>query len=167
MGTAVFVGCSPIATPHGEPATTQTESPGAPRIASVNVVKVATEPAEIARGASAETLVKLKVQSGYHINANPPTFPYLKATELEIPPSEGVSVSSISYPAPLTKKFPFAEKPLAIYEGESQLKIELNADKSAKTGTLSLAGKLRVQACDDQVCYPPGTIELSIPLTVK
>src|SRR6185295_17270450 len=102
-----------------------------------------------------------------HINANPPTFPYLKATELEIAASDGISASAVSYPSPLSRKFAFADKPLAVYEGETELKATIKADNTASKGEHSLTAQLRVQACDDQVCYPPGQIELKIAVTVK
>ncbi len=72
-----------------------------------------------------------------------------------------------SYPDPITKKFSFAEKPLAVYEGETTLTVRLKADKSVQPGKQTLAGKLRVQACDDQVCYAPGVIDVTIPLTIR
>jgi len=137
------------------------------RIASVDVVKATPQQIDIPAGGSADTTLNLKIQNGYHVNANPPSYPYLKATELDIPPSSGISVGFISYPTPITKKFSFAEGPLAVYEGETRLKVRLKADKSAAPGTHNLAGKLRVQACDDQVCYPPGTIDVAIPVTIK
>jgi thiol:disulfide interchange protein DsbD len=137
------------------------------KLASVDVVKATAEPVDLAVGSTAEATVHLTIQRGYHINANPPTFAYLKATELEIPASEGVSVAFITYANPITKQFSFADKPLAVYEGEIQLKIMLKADKSAKPGERSLAAKLRVQACDNEVCYPPGVIDLSVPVRIK
>jgi hypothetical protein len=128
---------------------------------------VVAQPVEIPAGGSAEAVVRVNVQSGYHINANPPTYPYLKATALEIPSGEGVSVAFITYPKALDKTFPFAEKPLAVYEGTTELKATLKADKAAKPGERSLPAHLRIQACDDQVCYQPGTLELAIPVNVK
>jgi DsbC/DsbD-like thiol-disulfide interchange protein len=128
---------------------------------------VAAQPVEIAAGSSGEAIVRLTIQTGYHINANPPTYPYLIATALEISPAGGFSVGSVTYPKPLNRKFVFAEKPLAVYEGETEVKATLKADKSAKHGQQPLPAKLRIQACDEQVCYPPGTLDLIIPVTVK
>jgi hypothetical protein len=45
--------------------------------------------------------------------------------------------------------------------------VKLRADKSAKPGPQNLSAKLRVQACDEQVCYAPGTLDVSIPLTMQ
>ena len=118
-------------------------------------------------GGSAEAIVRVTIQSGYHVNANPPTYAYLKATELELSPADGVSFGSVTYPKALSKKLAFAEKPLAIYEGETELKATLKADKAAKAGTRSVAAILRIQACDDQVCYAPGTLAVAIPVNIK
>jgi hypothetical protein len=136
-------------------------------VTSVGVVRAAGKAVEITAGGSEEAVVKVAVLPGYHVNANPASDTYLKATELEIPAAGGISVGFLSYPNPLVKKFAFSEKPLAVYEGETSIKVLLKVDKSAKRGTQDLAGKLRVQACDDQVCYPPGIIDVAIPVTIK
>jgi len=131
------------------------------------VVKVLTSPVEIPAGGTADAIIQINVQNGYHINANPPTYPYLKPTEVELQTTNGMSVGFITYPTPLTKQFPFAEKPLAIYEGSTQVKVLLKSSPTTKKESSNLPGKLKVQACDDQVCYPPGEIELTVPVTVK
>jgi DsbC/DsbD-like thiol-disulfide interchange protein len=150
-----------------QPAPGNTQSPGPRRNTSESVVKVSAPPVTIAAGGSSNAVVRLVIQSGYHVNANPPTFPYLKATELNIVASDGISASSVSYPAPLTRKFAFADKLLSVYEGETEIKATIKADNAAGKGEHSIAAQLRVQACDDQVCYPPGQIELRIPVTVE
>jgi DsbC/DsbD-like thiol-disulfide interchange protein len=150
-----------------ESATSPAASPTAQRITSELVVKAAGQPLQIPAGGSAEAVVRVTIQAGYHINANPPTFPYLKATTLEIPAADGVAAAAIIYPNALNKKFAFAEKPLAVYEGETEIRATLKADKTAKTGEQSIPAHLRIQACDDQVCYPPGTLSLAIPVNIK
>jgi DsbC/DsbD-like thiol-disulfide interchange protein len=117
-------------------------------------------------GGSTLAPIRISIDPGYHINANPPTYPYLKATQLELRSAPGISVGRIIYPTPMTRKFAFAEKPLSVYEGETQLMVTVKTDKTVH-GTNNLAGILRVQACDDQVCYPPGVINVVIPVTIK
>lgn len=121
----------------------------------------------IAKGESAEATVRLKIDDGYHVNANPPSFPYLIATQLDITPAAGVTVGAVTYPNALSKKFSFSEHPLAVYEGEADVKVRLNAALSAEPGVHNLSAKLRVQACDDQVCYAPGTMDLTLPVSIK
>lgn len=146
---------------------TELATPSTQKITSTSVVRVMPEPVELTAGGAADTTVRLSIQDGYHVNANPPTYSYLKATELDIPASEGVSVKTIVYPDPLTRKFSFADEPLAVYEGDITIKLSLTADSTAQKGARQLSGKIRIQACDDEVCYPPGAMELSIPLHVK
>jgi len=164
----ISAACSkPAPNSASESAAAPAASPAAQRITSEGVVKAAAQRVEISAGGSAEATVRLTIQGGYHVNANPPTFPYLKATALEISPSEGISVAFVTYPKGLNKKFAFAEQPLAVYEGDTDLKATLKSDKTANKGERSIPARLRIQACDDQVCYPPGTLELAIPVNVK
>jgi DsbC/DsbD-like thiol-disulfide interchange protein len=130
-------------------------------------VKAEPLPVEIPAGGSGEAVVRVTIQDGYHVNANPPTYPYLIATELQIKPGEGISAGKVVYPTPRTGTFAFAEKPLAVYEGTTEVTANLTADKTAPSGNRSLNASLRIQACDDQVCYPPGKIDLRIPVTIK
>jgi len=136
------------------------------RVASADVVRVRPDRVSIAAGESAEAIVRLEIQNGYHLNANPATERYLIPTEMEIKASEGIAVRFVIYPDAVKKTFGFAQQPLAVYEGEAVLKIALRADSSATKGGRHLSGKLRIQACDDEVCYPPATIDVSIPVTV-
>lgn len=136
-------------------------------VTSTGVVKVTTPETSLAKGASGDAIVRLNIENGFHVNANPPTFPYLIPTQLEITTADVVTVDFITYPDPLTKKFSFAEKPLAVYEGATDLKVRLKAAKSAPAGTHNLSAKLRVQACDDQICYAPGSIDLNLPVKIQ
>lgn len=138
-----------------------------PSIKSVDVVKATPQETTIARGESGDVVVPIKITHGYHVNANPPSFPYLKATELELPKSDGISVEFISYPDPLKKKFGFSEQELAVYEGEAIVKARVKADKSAQSGKRNLSAKLRVQACDDKVCYAPGVLDVIVPVNIQ
>ena len=145
-----------------------TESPATTRrVSSVDFVKTAAAEVQIPAGGSAEAIVRVTIQKGYHINANPATDSYLRATELALQSGDGVSVGFITYPSAITRKFSFSQKPLAVYESEAAIRVRLNAAGSAPKGPHSFAAKLSVQACDDQVCYAPGTIDLSVPVTVK
>src|SRR5215470_6309523 len=138
-----------------------------PRINSVDVVKAMPQEATLAPGESGDALVRLQIQNGYHVNANPPSQSFLKATEIDLKSQEGISVEFITYPDPLLRTFSFSETPLKVYEGETNLKLRLHADKTASAGKHNLSAKLRVQACDDKVCYAPGAIDVTVPVNVK
>src|SRR5215217_9297031 len=142
VGLCVLTACA-----HTQPAPEKTEAEP-PRINSVDVVKALPQETTLAQGESGVVPVRLQITNGYHINANPPSQSYLKATEIELKPAEGISVEFITYPDPLMRTFSFSEgAPLRVYEGETNLKVRLKAEKSAKAGKHNLSAKLRVQAC--------------------
>lgn len=148
---------------HASAANTEATAKNPP----ADVVRVETTGVEIKAGNSAEASVRLNIASGYHINANPPSFSYLKATELTVEPGAGVTAGTPVYPTSVTRKFAFSKDPLAVYEGETSIKLPLSVAASARKGAQSLKGKLRIQACDDEACYLPRTLEVSIPVTVN
>lgn len=163
-----FTACSRSNQNSPMAASTEPASPAAvPKITSESVVKVAVQGAEIPAGGFADAIVRVTVQSGYHINSNPPTFPYLKATELDMADTDEISLNSVFYPKPLVKTFAFSDKPLHVYEGETPLTVAFEAAPTAQKGQQSIPAKLRIQACDDQVCYPPGSIDVVIPVMIK
>ena len=148
-------------------APTNTAENEPPAIKSVDVVKAIPQETTLAAGESGDVLVRLQIQNGYHVNANPPSQTYLKPTEIELKPQEGISVEFIRYPDPLVKTFAFSETPLKVYEGETDLKLRLVAAKNTKPGKHNLSATLRVQACDEKVCYAPGAVDVTVPVNVK
>jgi DsbC/DsbD-like thiol-disulfide interchange protein len=164
VGLCLLTACAHTQPQSASPEKTETEPP---RINSIDVVKALPQETTLAQGESGVVPVRLQIKNGYHVNANPPSQSYLKATEIEIKPAEGISVEFITYPDPLVRTFAFSETPLKVYEGETELKVELKADKRASQGKHNLSAKLRVQACDDKVCYAPGAIDLTVPVNVK
>jgi hypothetical protein len=134
---------------------------------SADVVKVQAPKVSITAGAAAEAAVTLSISPGYHVNANPATFDYLIATELTADKSEGLSFGKPIYPAAATKKFQFAEEPLKVYEGDVQIKLPVTAAAGAAKGSRTLALHLRVQACDEEKCFPPATLNTNAAVDLK
>lgn len=144
------------------PTTTETNASPPP-----NVVIVSAAPMEIPAGGSAEAQVTAKIADGFHVNANPPTFSYLIPTKLTLDQGASLTASNPVYPASVTRNFAFAEKPLAVYEGEAVIKVKLRAAPNATRGEHILNGKLVVQACNDLACFPPRTLPVSIPVVIN
>ncbi|HEV7844461.1 MAG TPA: protein-disulfide reductase DsbD N-terminal domain-containing protein [Pyrinomonadaceae bacterium] len=131
-----------------------------------DVLQVNASKVEVQAGKSAQAEVKLKIKEGYHINATPAS-QYQIATQLTIEPTDGITAGQPAYPASITKKFSFSEQPLAVYEKEATINVSVNATAGAARGERSVPARLRFQACDDQVCYPPKNLQVSLPVTVK
>ena len=136
---------------------------------SAKVVKVA--PAEsvykVKRGSSVQVAVVLDVDEGYHINSNRPAEKYLIPTTLKIERTAGLITTPVIYPKAKLQRFEFSQKPLSVFEGKAVLKLTARALVSLATGSQALKGKLTVQACNNQQCLRPQTIDVSIPLQVE
>ncbi|MGI9107384.1 MAG: protein-disulfide reductase DsbD domain-containing protein [Pyrinomonadaceae bacterium] len=131
------------------------------------IASASVEPVEMSPGATAKTSVRLTIASGYHVNANPASERFLIPTTLEVTPEAGIAADKFIYPKPLTKKFPFAETPLAVYEGEAVIMLTLRAPRDTSPGQHALRARVRVQPCDDEKCYPPATIDTSVPVIIR
>jgi len=134
---------------------------------SADVVKVSAASIDVTSGSSAELAIPISIQPGYHVNANPATFDYLIATEVTVDKSDGLTFGKPAYPASEKRKFQFAEQPLAVYEGNVQIKLPLQAAPNAAKGNRSLALHVRVQACDEEKCFPPDTLQAAPVIGLK
>ena len=134
---------------------------------SASVVKVRAADVSIPAGGNADATVTLSISPGYHVNANPATFSYLIPTAVDPGKAEGIIAGKPIYPIAQKQKFQFAEEPLAVYEGEAQIRLPLHVEANAGKGARSLPIEVRVQACDSEKCYAPDTLKTSMAVDVK
>ena len=149
------------------PAAATTTTTPAPKSPLDGIVTASAEPVELSAGKTADVNVRLSIADGYHVNANPATEKFLIPTSLNVKPDAGITVGKIAYPTALKKKFPFAEVPLAVYEGDAVIKLTISAPRDAQPGQHTLAADVRVQPCDDEKCYPPTTIKTGVEVTIR
>lgn len=129
-------------------------------------MKVSADEAKLAAGGAGEAAVRLDIAEGFHVHANPASDKFYIATEVQAAPQEGITPGKPVYPKALTRKLEFAATPLALYEGQATIKLPLRADNNAAKGSHKFRITVRAQACNDQACQPPRTIEMLIPVTV-
>ena len=96
----------------------------------------------------------LRVEAGWHVNANPASFDYLVPTRLLI---EGAVPRRIAYPPGQSFRARFAPEAIQVYEGEATILAEF-----APGAVSRLRARLSVQACNEEVCLAPST--LAVPL---
>lgn len=171
---ALFSSCNKSGSTESQPTTTPQTVPNIR--SSADIVKGQAAAISIAAGGNADATVTLSISPGFHVNANPATFPYLIATEVKHTPDpdDCVIVGKPIYPTAIYKKFAFAEKPLAVYEGEVNVKLPISLPKAGKCYVTYMGGShislpidVRVQACDNEQCFPPDTLKTTISVDVK
>jgi hypothetical protein len=154
-----LIGC-----PKPKPSTQNGGTGGPPEVtSSENVVRLGGAGAGFSQAGGGSIDVPIRIDEGYHVNANPASFPYLIATEVTAEKVEGIEVGKPVYPPAVKRKFQFNDQPLAVYEGNVNVSLPLTAHF---TGTRSLPISVRVQACDQEKCFPPATLRASYPITV-
>ena len=126
---------------------------------------VSLEP--VARGGSFQLAVVAKIRTGFHINARKPSAAYLIPTDLRVTlPAGFKSAGEISYPKGELHTFAFTKTPLNVYEDKIVLRVPLTAQPDAPLGAQKIPLKLRYQACSQEVCLPPVTLDVDAAVTV-
>jgi cytochrome c biogenesis DsbD-like protein len=121
----------------------------------------------VARGSSFQLAVVLKIRPGFHINARKPSSEYLIPTDLRASLPAGFKpAGEISYPKGELRTFAFSKTPLNVYQDQVVLRVPLTAQPDAPLGAQHIPLKLRYQACNNEVCLPPVTLDVDAPVTV-
>jgi thiol:disulfide interchange protein DsbD len=122
------------------------------------------EPA--ARGSEFQIAVVLTIRDGFHVNAHQASANYLIPTEVkaELPP--GFKLGEVEYPKGELHTFPFSKQPLNVYQGQAVVRVPVTALANAPLGGQHLPLKLHYQACNNEVCLPPTTLNLDVAFTI-
>lgn len=121
----------------------------------------------VARGSSFQIAVVAKIRPGFHINARKPSAEYLIPTDLRADlPAGFKTAGEIAYPKGELRTFAFSKTPLNVYEDKIVLRLPLTAQADAPLGAQHIPLKLRYQACSNEVCLPPVTLDVDAALTV-
>lgn len=111
--------------------------------------------------------IKLKLAENAHANSNSPADPLLIPTVFIPKKSENMDWGAIEYPEATEVVASYSAEPLKVFEDGAEIKVEVKIKEDFKENNLKIEGRLRIQVCDDQQCYPPKTISLSTQIEVK
>jgi thiol:disulfide interchange protein DsbD len=118
------------------------------------------------RGSTAQIAVVMKIRPGFHVNAREKSAEYLIATDLKSNLPAGFSAGDVAYPKGRLEKFVFSKTPLNVYQDTVILKMPLNVLATAPTGEQHIPLKLRYQACSQEICLPPVTLDVDAVVNV-
>lgn len=130
------------------------------------VVKVDPIPVVTAKpGAPVTVAIAVRVDPGFHVNADKQNDEYLIPIRLTWAPGV-LEAGAVAYPKYETVKLAFSETPVNIYSGEFKLETRFKVAKKAATGAGMVSGKLRYQACNDRECLIPRTVDVTVPVEI-
>jgi thiol:disulfide interchange protein DsbD len=116
-------------------------------------------------GATVDSALPLELRSGYHVNSSTPSDDYLIPLRLTWE-SGALEASGFSFPKAQMEKYSFSEKPLSVYTGDFEIVTHFKVAAGAAPGPSTLMGKLRYQACNNTMCLPPKTLDVSLPVEI-
>jgi DsbC/DsbD-like thiol-disulfide interchange protein len=123
-----------------------------------------SEPITVKRGATVLETLKIVVQPGFHVNSDKPKDEFV--IPLKLTWGEGpLEAMSTSYPKP--EEIQVGSERLTVFTGTFNIQTEFKASDHAQSGTATMMGKLRYQACNDQMCFRPSTIDVRVPVVIE
>ncbi len=121
---------------------------------------------KVQKGRVVQAAIVIDIPSGYHINSSRPLESFLIPTSLKVEASSGVRVGPVAYPRAALRKFKFSQKQLSVYENKVILRFNVTVPANYSGGSVGLKGHLRLQSCNDEVCFPPRNFEQNLSIDV-
>jgi DsbC/DsbD-like thiol-disulfide interchange protein len=115
-------------------------------------------------GRPSPVILHFRVAQGLHINSHTPSDKFLIPTDFSISDGTGVRLNAVSYPAGTIISLAFDPNTrLSVYTGEFAIQARIEATP----GNHPVQAKLHYQACDQNQCMPPKTIDVPINVIGK
>jgi DsbC/DsbD-like thiol-disulfide interchange protein len=133
-----------------------------------NVERVTVgQPQKVAgkRNDAVQTKIPVSILEGYHVNSNTPSDEYLiplKVTWTSLGALEGGQVTF-----PKAEKIAVGDQQLSVFTGKIDLAVSFKVSAKAPAGPGVASGKLGYQACNNKSCFPPKSVEISVPYQVQ
>jgi DsbC/DsbD-like thiol-disulfide interchange protein len=118
-------------------------------------------------GAKGTVTLSVKLPQTVHVQSDKPLDTSLIPTALAIDAPPGVRVEKIVYPAATTLKQEGQKQPLAVFGHEFAITVHLALAQDVAAGEVTVPARLRYQACDESMCYPPARVETSWTLRIE
>ncbi|HEX3682687.1 MAG TPA: protein-disulfide reductase DsbD domain-containing protein [Bryobacteraceae bacterium] len=116
------------------------------------------------RGGNAVETLRVEVLGGFHVNSDKPKDEFLIPLRLTWTAGP-LEAKSVTYPKPEEVKV--GTDLLNVFTGSFQVVTTFQSPSSAPQGSATMTGKLRYQACNNEMCFRPATIEVRVPVTIE
>jgi DsbC/DsbD-like thiol-disulfide interchange protein len=125
---------------------------------------IVAAPVEGAVAGKVTLFLDVTPKPGIHVYA-PGSKDYIPIS-VKIDPVAGIKPGKLTYPK--SEMMTFGEEKVPVFQKPFRLTQDIVLDKSAATGgTVSVAGTVHLQACDDRVCFPPENVPVKWTVAMK
>ncbi len=120
-------------------------------------------PESLSAGEAAELLVSVRIAPAHYVHAvNNPGEPWVPlAMNVSLP--DGVEFAE-DWQLPTPEK---GHGDALVYRNSVMLRRALRVGAKSAARDVRVSGKLRYQACNDELCWPTRTMVLSAPLSIR
>ena len=116
------------------------------------------------RGGAVTATLTVSVLPGFHVNSDMPKDEFL--IPLKVTWTNGpLEAQSVTYPK--AEEIKVGSDMLAVFTGNFDLQTKFIAPQQAPPGLATVTGKLRYQACNNEMCFRPATVEVHLPVVIE
>jgi hypothetical protein len=135
-----------------------------PLVKADSVTFLFPEQVTVSAGKPSQVELRFRVAPGLHINSHTPMDEFLIPTVFSIPEGSGARLESATYPAGIVIALPVdPTTKLSVYTGEFIIEARI----VATAGNHRVQGQLHYQACDNNECLPPKTLNVTMDVIGK
>jgi DsbC/DsbD-like thiol-disulfide interchange protein len=117
------------------------------------------------RNDAVETKIPVSILEGYHVNSNAPSDEYLIPLKITWTSLGALEGGQVTFPKP--EKITVGDQQLSVFTGKIDLMVNFKVSAKAQAGPGVASGKLGYQACNNKACFPPKSVEISVPYQVQ
>ena len=118
------------------------------------------------RGRTIQAVIVMEIPRDFHVNANKPLGKYAVPTTVRIEAPGGVKVSPVTFPRSTVRSFSFSQEKLAVYENRVVMRFNVTIPANYEPGVIELRARVKYQSCTSEVCFPPVTRDVTMPVGV-
>jgi hypothetical protein len=122
------------------------------------------DPLVVKRGATTVEKLELSVLPGFHVNSDKPKDEFLIPLKLTWTAGP-LEDQGVTYPKP--EEIKVGNQMVTVYTGKFELETKFQVPANAPKGNAVMAGKLRYQACNNEMCFRPSTADIQLPVTIQ
>jgi hypothetical protein len=127
------------------------------------VLVAAPDPVVAKAGTSIDQTLKITVRDGYHVNSDKPKDEFI--IPLKLSWAGPVEVKQVVFPK--AEEIDVNGQKLTVFTGSFPIRTQLLIPSNAPKGKSTITGKLRYQACSNEMCLRPMTVDVALPITIE
>ncbi len=116
------------------------------------------------RGATVSQTLKVSVLPGLHVNSDKPKDEYLIPLKLTWTGGP-LETKSVLYPK--SEDIKVGNQDLSVFTGSFGIQTEFKVPENAPAGPATMTGKLRYQACNNEMCFRPSSADVKLPVVIE